>query len=271
MMETITIIGMGWLGTAFAKASLAPGRRVVGTARNIRNREETPEGIALHPFSLGQPLPAALADDPDEKSAVIAISPSSAGMPPARLENSLKMLAGDLAACNTVRIVYVSATSVYPCYIAEAKESDAKDIPSSRSGISMYRLEKAVTNGASETPVTVVRFGGLFGPGREPGRFFSRRPLKHPDDPVNLIHLDDCIGVLNLALRLNTSHVINAVAPLHPEKGLFYTAAALAIGEHPPVSHGSARSATSRIVNVDHLVSDLGYEFIHPNPISLYY
>jgi nucleoside-diphosphate-sugar epimerase len=168
------------------------------------------------------------------------------------------------------RIVYISATSVYPVHIINPREQDAADIYSARSGISLYRAEASVRSGAGDVPVVTIRFGGLFGPGRHPGRFFLKRPLRFPDDPVNLIHIADCIGVIALAMTLDHSTVVNAVAPQHPERGVFYTAAALAIGEMPPTVTGSAKSATPRVVNTDHLINELGYRFTHPDPLRLF-
>ena len=271
MKGRVAIIGMGWLGTAFANACQQQGIRVCGTGRSIPSVRGLPNGISRYAYSLGTPLPVPICRTDEPYTAVIAISPNKAALPPLQFERGLRMLAGNLVDTPVERIVYVSATSVYPDHLEDAKETDAADIPSPRSGISMLRAENAIREGAGSVPVITVRFGGLFGPGREPGRFFVRRPLKFPDDPVNLIHLDDCIGVLTLAMGLNQTQVINAVAPYHPERGVFYTAAALAIGEQPPMSLGPARSDAPKRINSDRLIKDLGYEFIHPNPLSLYF
>ena len=271
MPTSVAVIGLGWLGSAFALRCREKGRRVVGTIRDPEHpRRALPPGIPVLPFCLGGPIPTPLCE-PEGTTAFITISPSSTGMPAAPFENGLRRLAADLTSHHAVRIVNVSATAVYSNRISDPKETDAADTPSPRSGISLLRAENAIIEGAEGVPVITIRFGGLFGPGREPGRFFKRRLLRYPDDPVNLIHLDDCIGVLALAGTLETSQVINAVAPHHPERGLFYTAAALAVGEQPPMSGGAACSDAPKRINIDHLTKNLGYTFVHPNPLSLYY
>jgi nucleoside-diphosphate-sugar epimerase len=269
--DNVIVIGMGWLGSAFARSCRERGIRVEGTVRGDKRFERGDlQGIPIHPFSLGDPLPALLADTPPPKTAVVTISPGSSGLSPAAFEQGLRALGAALVSAGTHRVVYTSATSVYPIHIANPKEQDAADIYSPRSGISLYRAEESLSLGAKDAVVVILRFSGLFGPGRHPGRFFLNRPLRFPDDPINLIHLDDCIGVINLALTINQSIVVNASAPHHPERGVFYTAAALALGEMPPMSIGPARSTTPRIVNTDRLVKDLGYQFTHPDPLMFY-
>ena len=265
---------MGWLGSAFARTLQRRGVPVVGTVRgdtgNPGVRDTVPGNIPVYRFSLGDALPPEIEAAAPGAAVLISVSPFRAALSPDAFERRLEKVARELSEAGVSQIVYTSATSVYPVHIANPREGDAADLYSPRSGISLYRAEASVRIGARAVPVVTLRFGGLFGPGRHPGRFFLKQPLRFPDDPVNLIHLDDCIRVIDLAMTLNDTQVINAVAPVHPERGVFYTAAALDIGEMPPVTVGPSKSATPRIVNTDRLEKTLGYRFVHPDPLALF-
>jgi len=83
---------------------------------------------------------------------------------------------------------------------------------------------------------TVIRFGGLIGPRRDPGRFFAGKTgIPNGDAPVNLIHLTDCLG-LSCALieKQAFGNIYNAVAPQHPSRAEFYTRAAKHSGLETP-------------------------------------
>ena len=75
---------------------------------------------------------------------------------------------------------------------------------------------------------TILRFSGLVGPGRHPGRFFAgKKNIPNGKAPVNLIHLQDCIDLTLLILRKEAfGYTFNAAAPHHPQRQEFYTTAA---------------------------------------------
>ncbi len=73
----------------------------------------------------------------------------------------------------------------------------------------------------------ILRFGGLVGPKRNPGRFLSgKTELPGKLWPVNLIHLDDAIGFTIKAMELNLKHeVINVVSDESHNREEFYSKA----------------------------------------------
>lgn len=68
----------------------------------------------------------------------------------------------------------------------------------------------------------------MIGSDRKPGRFFSgKKQLKNGDAPVNLIHRDDCIGIIQHVIENEIwGEVINACCPIHPTRKDFYKIAA---------------------------------------------
>jgi NAD dependent epimerase/dehydratase family enzyme len=61
-----------------------------------------------------------------------------------------------------------------------------------------------------------------------PGRFLSgKKDIPDGLSPVNLIHLEDCTGLLLTLIETGQeAKILNAVAPHHPTKRDFYTPAA---------------------------------------------
>ena len=74
---------------------------------------------------------------------------------------------------------------------------------------------------------TVIRFSGLIGRDRNPGKFFKEgRVVKNGMAPINLIHLDDCILIIQkICMTTFNGEIFNAAADTHPTKKDFYTAA----------------------------------------------
>lgn len=73
---------------------------------------------------------------------------------------------------------------------------------------------------------TILRFGGLFGNGRHPGKHLSGRTnLKGPLHPVNLIHLEDTIGATTSVIEKGIKNkIIHVVCDEHPTKRDYYSA-----------------------------------------------
>jgi nucleoside-diphosphate-sugar epimerase len=109
----------------------------------------------------------------------------------------------------------------------------------------------------------VLRLGGLYGPDRDPARSLSGRTgVAGPDAPVNLVHRDDVIGVVQAILAQDVRNgVFNVVADAHPTKRAYYTARAEALGLPPPQLAESPvpwKKVSSRKVQ-----DVLGYTFRH--------
>jgi len=125
--------------------------------------------------------------------------------------------------------IFISSTGVYGDINTEVDEYSIPR-PDTISGKSMLAAEELFLGKAFQT--TIIRFGGLIGPGRHPGRFFSgKKDIPNGKAPVNLIHLDDCIGIIEKVIQKDSwNKIYNACAPQHPSRKDFYTAAAADAG-----------------------------------------
>ncbi len=103
------------------------------------------------------------------------------------------------------RIFFVSSTSVYPHHDGSWVDEEVLPEPTAFAGRKMLEAEKKLLS--SDFPSTVVRFSGIYGPGRT--RLVSQAQTGSHCDPkpdvwTNRIHRDDCIGVLNFLIEQDT-------------------------------------------------------------------
>jgi hypothetical protein len=117
---------------------------------------------------------------------------------------------------------------------------------------------------------TIVRFAGLIGGSRHPGRFFRGGKLvKNPDANVNLIHRDDCINILDRIVANGLwGETFNACADSHPSKREFYTQAAKMVGAPLPEFEDSG-DHSFKIIDNRKLKRVLDYEFMHPDLMAI--
>jgi nucleoside-diphosphate-sugar epimerase len=114
---------------------------------------------------------------------------------------------------------------------------------------------------------TVLRFGGLVGGTRRIGNFLAgKRDLSEPDRPVNLIHRDDCLGIVLALIEQPAPGIFNAVCDGHPTRRDLYTYEAKRAGLTPPQFKTASSAGDGRIVSNEKIKRVLGYTFRHPDP-----
>ena len=119
---------------------------------------------------------------------------------------------------------------------------------------------------------TILRFAGLIGGRRHPGRFFSSgKTIKDPDAFVNLIHRDDCIAIITKLLEKKIwGEVFNGCADSHPKKRDYYPNAARAMGAKPP-SFDAPDSISYKIISNHKIKQRLNYTFLHADLMDFGY
>ena len=235
---TVLLLGCGWLGQRLAQRLLAGGSAVLGTTT-------TPEqlgplaALGVQPHLLRLSTDFSAAEDRQLQRLlgatdvlVLAVPPRSAaaGAYPALLRPVHRAV----AAVGTKQVLFVSTTGVYPNEPRLMRESDAvstRDVASD-----VLRAEGHFVPRYGQWQSTVARLGGLMGPGRPPGRFLAgRQNLTQGNAPVNLLHLDDAVGVLAAIIEGQIwGHTFNVCAASHPLRRDFYPVAARHLGLEPP-------------------------------------
>jgi nucleoside-diphosphate-sugar epimerase len=168
------------------------------------------------------------------------------------------------------RVLFVSSTAVYQDLNRVVTEEDILFTEEQEPDNVLLQAEKLFQD-REDWVTTIVRFGGLVGANRQPGRFMAGKlDLPDGDAPVNLIHLEDCVEVLYRIIEEEKwGAVYNACADEHPIRRDFYTQAALAINANPPTFHDMESTRFKRI-NSDKLKQELSYKFLHPDPMRFF-
>ena len=163
-------------------------------------------------------------------------------------------------------VVFASSTSVYAS--GRVGENDAGRIPPrTPSGCALLRAEKQLQH-ENAFDVTILRYGGLYGYERKPGRFMLRRIVRGGNRVVNLLHRDDAVAVAVRVIEQGVrGEIFNVCADEHPTRAQFYSQAANWL-HLPPPQISFSDNAPNKIVLNDRLRLRLPYEFIHPDPMQ---
>lgn len=261
-MKSVSILGCGWLGLPLGDYLCTKGYRVKGsTTQPDKLQKLKAAGIAPYHLVLNPELGTDPRDFFDADTLLINIPPRNRDGRTDFHQQQL-MAIREAAKGQTQHIVFISSTAVYPANNQEVCESDASSSCLSRGGIALLEMEKLFTND-KDFETTVVRFGGLYGPDRHPGRFLAgKQGLSGGDSPINMIHLDDCIGVIHAILSKNIrGETLNACAPSQETRASFYQSAAKELGVVPPTFSGEG--APFKKVNADQLIRRTNYQFRH--------
>jgi len=156
-------------------------------------------------------------------------------------------LYGAIKKSSVKHVIFASSTAVYGEAEGTVTEK-TKPAPNTASGVQLLECENLFLNDV-QIQTTIIRFGGLIGPKRHPITMLSgRENLKGGNAPINLIHLDDCIGIIKSLIEHNHwNAILNAVYPQHPTKEEYYTKEALKRGLTPP-NYESESNKTYKLI-----------------------
>ena len=269
-MEIISVLGCGWLGLPLAGYLIEKGYQVKGSTRTPGELKVI-ESCGIKPFYLvlGPHLRGDGIDDFFNCDVIVI------NFPPERREDIVEYhqaqigsLIARIKLSPITKVLFVSSTSVYPEINRDVFE-DERALPEKASGEALLAVERKLTD-CAEFKTTVIRFGGLIGYDRMPGRFLAGKTgISGGEAPVNLIHRDDCIRIIYKIIELDTwGEILNACADEHPLRKEYYVAQAEKLGLEPPKFNETGR-AGYKIVRNDRLKRLLGYEFKYPDPSSI--
>lgn len=229
MNKKIGVLGCGWLGLPLAKYLLNQGNHISGTTTSAEKLTELQEaGIA--PFQIKLREQGVQGDIKgflkDLEILILNVPPKLRKPPFEDYVHKIRDLIEEVVASTIEKVIFISSTSVYGDVEGEVTEETPTN-PTTKSGKSLLESEQLLLEEKSfET--TIVRFGGLIGNDRHPITFLSgRKKLTNGDEPVNLIHQIDCIGIIAQVIEQGYwGKVINGVYPNHPKKREYYVAEA---------------------------------------------
>ena len=191
--QSVLIAGCGDVGCQLGLNLLDQGLEVYGLRRNINQLPDGIQGIAA---DLSDPeTPRNLPATTIVVYAVAASRHDEDGYRRAYCEGLQHLLAG--LPESPRHLFFTSSTSVYHQNDNDWVDETSPTQPTSFSGQIMLEAEYIALH--SKIPATIVRFSGIYGPGRNHLINQARSGRSAPTDPVlfsNRIHRDDCADVL---------------------------------------------------------------------------
>ncbi len=276
-MTQISILGCGWLGLPLAKKLIEEGHSVNGSTTS-ENKLSIFRDLGINPFLvILSEVEGALESESVSKTItdflakseilIIDIPPKlrgSAASFPTPLEmtfvKKIENLIPFIEKSTVKKVLFVSSTSVYGDENGVITE-ETEPNPDTESGKQLLLAEALLQNNRNfET--TILRFGGLIGEDRQPVKFLAgKENLENADAPVNLIHQNDCIGVIQEIINQSKwNEVFNAVAPFHPTRSAYYTQKAIDLNLALP-KFSSEKSNIKKTISSEKTERVLNYKF----------
>ncbi len=232
-MKQVSLLGCGWLGLPLAKSFLEKGYSVNGSTTSIdkisilKSEGITPFKIRLIEDNVEGEMDLFLANS---EILIIDIPPKLRGDSKENFVGKIQTLLPFIEKSSVEKVLFVSSTSVY----SDNNEASTEEFipqPDSESGRQLLASEKILESN-SKFKTTVVRFGGLIGQDRHPVKFLAgRKNIENPNAPINMIHQEDCIGIIQKIIDTNSwNETFNAVAPYHPSRKEYYIVKAIEYG-----------------------------------------
>jgi nucleoside-diphosphate-sugar epimerase len=202
---TTLIVGCGYLGRRVGARLARYGERVLGTTRSVE-RAPTLANLGIEPVIADVLDPGSFAGWPVADRVLYCVGfDRSAGVAMRTvyvegLRHALDRLAGRAG-----RLVYVGSTGVYGQTEGEWVDEASPTEPTHEAGRVALDAEQLARRVGDERglPVVIVRYSGLYGPGRIVRRASLERGEPIVGDParfLNMIHIDDAAEAAIAAL-----------------------------------------------------------------------
>lgn len=264
IMTQISILGCGWLGLPLAKALLNNGFSVKGSTTSASKLGDL-EKLGVLPFLMAL-QPNAIDGDSTtflegSETLIIDIPPKLRSNNSEDFVGKIQTLIPFIEQSDVQKVLFVSSTSVYGEDNDLVTETTPLN-PDSEGGRQLVIVEDLLQKN-THFQTTILRFGGLVGPDRNPVRFLAgKENLPNAKAPINFIHQTDCIGIIQKIIALNCwNETFNAVSPYHPTRESYYQQKArewqLVSPTFDPTSSGTRKRISS-----DKLQTILKYTFV---------
>ncbi|MEY2922044.1 MAG: hypothetical protein RL108_666 [Bacteroidota bacterium] len=274
-MKHISILGCGWLGLPLAKSLLQKGYLISGstTSENkipmLHNAGITPFLICLSEEKLEGEMDYFLKNS---EILIIDIPPKLRGN---ALDTStalsktfvkkIQNLIPFIENSSVKKVLFVSSTSVYADENVTITEESIPN-PDTESGKQLLEAEVLLQSNEN-FQTTVIRFGGLIGADRHPIQFLSgKTQIENPEAPINLIHHEDCIGIIEKIIQkarnehFNWNETFIAVAAFHPTRKEYYTQKAIELNLALP-HFNESKPSIGKLISSEKVEHILGYSF----------
>jgi nucleoside-diphosphate-sugar epimerase len=257
-MNTISILGSGWLGLPLAQFFKQNGYNVkASTTSPNRLTELTITGLEAFLVDT-ENLCNTIDHFLDSEILIINITSKNT--------EAFQQLITKIQKSPITKVIFISSTSVYKSNNKVVSESDLSELNENNPLLTIEKLFQSCI----DFETTVIRFGGLIGYSRNPGRFFAGgKTVRDPNGRVNLIHRDDCIGMIGAIIEKQAwGELFNGCSDTHPTKREFYTKAALE-SRNPVPQFDDSTSIPFKIISNEKAKAVLNYQFVYPDLMKI--
>ncbi len=262
-MNQISILGCGWLGLPLAEHLIKLQYQIKGSTTSIQKltnlsskgvlgtvivlKEENIEGDIVSFLEKSEIL-------------IIDIPPKLRGLVKENFVTKIAQLIPYIIQSEIKKVIFISSTSVYGDSNTIVTEMSATN-PDTEAGIQLLEIESELKS-HTEFETTIIRFSGLIGDDRHPIKSLSGKTnIENPDAPVNLVHLNDCIGIITKIIQGNIfGKTYNVAYPFHPSRINYYTTKAQSLGLPLPLFSGEKLSV-GKTISSEKLIKELSYDF----------
>ncbi|WP_107039078.1 NAD(P)-binding domain-containing protein [Brumimicrobium mesophilum] len=254
------VVGCGWLGLPMAKKWIQEQKTVQGSTTSKDKIEKLEkEGIVGHILDSEKTN--------EEIKWLSELDYILLNIPPSNLKeeygNFMMKIVKQLKP--TAKIVFISSTSVYANNNQEVTE-EAELEGTRRNSAYIINAEKALEDFAKDR-LTIVRFSGLVGGDRNPAKYMTGRTISGGEEPVNLIHQEDCMGIIEHIIENSIwGKIFNGSAEMHPSKEEYYTFAAKKLNIEPPTF--DEKNKDYKIIDGSKITEKFRYEYQHKDPFD---
>lgn len=270
MSKRLSILGCGWLGLPLAEAFVETGWQVNGSTTSS-SKLALLLSKNIHPYQIkcadDMQVTSGCRDDFFNVDVLIITLPFKRSFKnPRDYFHHIVLIMQAVQDYRVKRVLFTSSTSVYPNHNQTVTE-DMTFTPENDRAQTLWDIENMLLS-QQYCQSSIVRFAGLYGGDRVIGRFRAGQTLiPNGSAPVNLIHLEDAVGILReIVLQECWGHIFNGCSDFHPRREDLYTAAAIAGGVSKPTFNN--QSAVYKIVDNTKVKKILQYAFLHPNPMG---
>jgi len=263
----ITIMGCGYVGQALGAELVAAGHEVSGTTTTPARAGEL-QSLGIAPLIVTIDDTEAITQAINGAHAVVVtIAAGRGGDYEAIYATGLARIVDACGRLNVPELIYTSSTRVYAqddgSWVDESTPIVSVDVPSD----ALIRAEQAVLDGHSDVAGTVVRLGGIYGPGRSlADRVHAAAGTRRRDGRhiVNLIHRDDVVAVLEKLVNPDIIGVFNLVNDQPIRRRDLYDAIISDAGLAPIIWEDGDGPARGKRVSNARIKAELGLALLHP-------
>jgi nucleoside-diphosphate-sugar epimerase len=257
-MNKIGVLGCGRVGFPLAKTLLDNGYKVNGTARSSdKILKLSKSGINSYQYVINKNFNESRFYRSLDLL-IITVPFGKNKMKSKGFDDFITQLVEITKKESIKNVIYLSSISVYGSSNRLLDEK-TKCNPVSKSAIKILSVEKILNNGPFKT--INIRLGGLIGNNIHPINSISGKEFNKGDQFINLIHIDDVVGIILKILDRfpNENNTYNAVSPFHPLKKDYYTLIAKELKVLPPKFIIGEK--LRKIISSDKLIKEFEYNF----------